>query len=91
MTHHRFVDHDMFACFAGIGVGHEAQFSTQVNSDIRDDLELDEELLDMETPEGDERDCQWSEDSEVKLKDDAEHEDCLDDDNDDQTHYSYKF
>ena len=46
MTHHRFVDRDMFVRFAGIGVGHEAQFGTRVNSDIRDDLELDEEPLD---------------------------------------------
>ena len=81
----------MFVRFAGIGVGHEAQFGTRVNSDIRDDLELDEEPLDMETPEGDEQDCQWPEDSEVELEDDAEHEDCLDDDDDNQTHYSYKF
>ena len=91
MTRHRFVDRDMFARFAGIGVGHEAQFSIQVNSGTRDDLELDEEPPDMETPEGDEQDCQWSEDGEVELDDDAEREDCLDDDDDDQTCYPYKF
>ncbi|KAF8834144.1 hypothetical protein BDN67DRAFT_985532 [Paxillus ammoniavirescens] len=39
--HHRFADHDMFTHFAGIGIGHIAQFNKSLVSDIYDDVEVD--------------------------------------------------